>query len=191
MDLILGFIEPNSGEISIDRNPIKDIQLASYRQLFSLVTQESLLFNDTIEGNLGFENIEKSKVKAALQTGNAEEFALKINNQLIGERGSKLSGGEKQRLTIARAAYRDPEIILMDEATSALDSQNEHEVQKALDILLKNKTSIVIAHRLSTVRNSDSIILMDKGKIIAQASHDELYTSSDLYRKMVDLQSLG
>lgn len=191
MDLILGFIEPNDGNITIDGKPINSFSLASYRQLFSLVTQESLLFNDTIEGNLGFDYIDKLKVQSALQTGNAEEFSVKLKSQLIGERGSKLSGGEKQRLTIARAAYRDPDIILMDEATSALDSQNEHEVQNALDILLKNKTSIVIAHRLSTVRNSDSIILMDKGKIIAQASHDELYSSSDLYKKMVDLQSLG
>jgi ATP-binding cassette, subfamily B, bacterial MsbA len=191
MDLILGFVDPNSGEIKIDQKPINTLSLASYRQLFSLVTQESLLFNDTIEGNLGFESINTSRVQSALQTGNAEEFAMKLNNQFIGERGSKLSGGEKQRLTIARAAYRDPEIILMDEATSALDSQNEHEVQRALDILLENKTSIVIAHRLSTVRNSDSIILMDKGKVIAQGSHDELYSSNDLYKRMVDLQNLG
>jgi ATP-binding cassette, subfamily B, bacterial MsbA len=191
MDLILGFVEPTKGEIEMDEKPINSISLASYRQLFSLVTQESILFNDTVEGNLGFESIDSKKIQIALQTGNALEFTNKIEGQIIGERGSKLSGGEKQRLTIARAAYRDPEIILMDEATSALDSQNEYEVQKALDILLKNKTSIVIAHRLSTVRNADSIILMDKGKIVAQGNHSELYTSSDLYKKMVDLQALG
>jgi ATP-binding cassette, subfamily B, bacterial MsbA len=190
LDLILGFCEANSGELTIDHRPIHHYSLASYRQLFALVTQESILFNDTVENNLGFENISLDKISAALKTGNAADFASKIDGQNIGERGSKLSGGEKQRLTIARAAYRDPEIILMDEATSALDSQNEHEVQAALDILLQNKTSIVIAHRLSTVRNADCIILMDKGSVVAQGSHTELYASSDLYKKMVDLQAL-
>lgn len=191
LDLILGFVEPVSGNILIDQNPINSISLNSYRHLFGLVTQESLLFNDTIASNLGFEAIDNSKIQEALQVGNAEEFAAKIGKEYIGERGSRLSGGEKQRLTISRAAYRNPEIILMDEATSALDSQNEHEVQKALDILLQNKTSIVIAHRLSTVRNADVIILMSQGQVVAQGNHSHLYQTSDLYKKMVDLQALA
>lgn len=191
MDLILGFYAPQQGSIEMDSKSIDSLSLESYRALFGLVTQEPILFNDTIENNLSFHHFERLKADKALSIGNAYEFAQKISNQTIGERGSKLSGGEKQRLTISRVAYRNPEIVLMDEATSALDSQNESEVQRALDELLKDKTSIIIAHRLSTVKNSDCIILMDKGEIKNFGTHDQLYASDDLYRKMVDLQSLG
>jgi subfamily B ATP-binding cassette protein MsbA len=191
LDLILGFSQPSNGAIYIDGNSIGEFSLESYRALFGLVTQESILFNDTVENNLSFGIVDREKSNQALTIGNALEFAQKISQQPIGERGGKLSGGEKQRLTISRVAYRNPEIVLMDEATSALDSQNESEVQMALDELLKNKTSIIIAHRLSTVKNSDCIILMDKGEIKNFGTHDQLYASDDLYRKMVDLQSLG
>jgi subfamily B ATP-binding cassette protein MsbA len=191
IDLILGFYQPSSGNIKIDGQDIQKFSLESYRALFGLVTQEALLFNDTIENNLSFGAMEPNKVKQALEIGNATDFSKRVAHQTIGERGSGLSGGEKQRLTISRVAYRNPEIVLMDEATSALDSQNESEVQAALDELLKNKTSIIIAHRLSTVKNSDCIVLMDKGEIKNFGTHDQLYASDDLYRKMVDLQSLG
>jgi len=191
LDLILGFSKPSNGAIYIDGNSIGEFSLESYRALFGLVTQESILFNDTVENNLSFGVADRDKSNRALTIGNALEFAQKISQLPIGERGGKLSGGEKQRLTISRVAYRNPEIVLMDEATSALDSQNESEVQAALDELLKNKTSIIIAHRLSTVKNSDCIVLMDKGEIKNFGTHDQLYASDDLYRKMVDLQSLG
>jgi len=191
LDLILGFSSPSHGSIYIDGSSIDELALESYRALFGLVTQEAILFNDTVENNLSFGITDKAKSDQALTIGNALEFAQKIYQQPIGERGGKLSGGEKQRLTISRVAYRNPEIVLMDEATSALDSQNESEVQAALDELLKNKTSIIIAHRLSTVKNSDCIVLMDKGEIKNFGTHDQLYASDDLYRKMVDLQSLG
>jgi len=191
LDLILGFYQPNEGRISIDGTAVENLSLESYRALFGLVTQEPLLFNDTIENNLSFDRTDNAKINQALTIGNALEFARKISNQPIGERGNKLSGGEKQRLTIARVAYRNPEIVLMDEATSALDSQNESEVQKALDILLENKTSIIIAHRLSTVKNADCIILMDKGQIVATGTHESLYAENTMYKTMVDLQSLG
>ena len=191
LDLILGFSRPSNGAIYIDGNSIGEFSLESYRALFGLVTQESILFNDTVENNLSFGVTDRDKSNRALTIGNALEFAQKISQLPIGERGGKLSGGEKQRLTISRVAYRNPEIVLMDEATSALDSQNESEVQAALDELLKNKTSIIIAHRLSTVKNSDCIVLMDKGEIKNFGTHDQLYASDDLYRKMVDLQSLG
>ena len=191
LDLILGFSQPSNGAIYIDGNSIGEFSLESYRSLFGLVPQESILFNDTVENNLSFGLADRDKSNRALIIGNALEFAHKISQLTIGERGGKLSGGEKQRLTISRVAYRNPEIVLMDEATSALDSQNESEVQMALDELLKNKTSIIIAHRLSTVKNSDCIILMDKGEIKNFGTHDQLYASDDLYRKMVDLQSLG
>lgn len=191
LDLILGFYQPNEGKISIDRMAVENLSLKSYRALFGLVTQEPILFNDTIENNLSFSQVDNIKINQALTIGNALEFARKISNQPIGERGNKLSGGEKQRLTIARVAYRNPEIVLMDEATSALDSQNESEVQKALDILLENKTSIIIAHRLSTVKNADCIILMDKGQIVATGTHESLYAENTMYKTMVDLQSLG
>ncbi len=191
LDLILGFSQPSNGAIYIDGNSIGEFSLESYRSLFGLVPQESILFNDTVENNLSFGLADRDKSNRALIIGNALEFAQKISQLPIGERGGKLSGGEKQRLTISRVAYRNPEIVLMDEATSALDSQNESEVQMALNELLKNKTSIIIAHRLSTVKNSDCIILMDKGEIKNYGTHDQLYASDDLYRKMVDLQSLG
>ena len=191
LDLILGFSQPSKGTIYIDGNSIGEFSLESYRALFGIVPQESILFNDTVENNLSFGLADRDKSNRALIIGNALEFAHKISQLTIGERGGKLSGGEKQRLTISRVAYRNPEIVLMDEATSALDSQNESEVQMALDELLKNKTSIIIAHRLSTVKNSDCIILMDKGEIKNFGTHDQLYASDDLYRKMVDLQSLG
>jgi subfamily B ATP-binding cassette protein MsbA len=191
LDLILGFSQPSKGTIYIDGNSIGEFSLESYRALFGIVPQESILFNDTVENNLSFGLADRDKSNRALIIGNALEFAHKISQLPIGERGSKLSGGEKQRLTISRVAYRNPEIVLMDEATSALDSQNESEVQIALNELLKNKTSIIIAHRLSTVKNSDCIILIDKGEIKNYGTHDQLYASDDLYRKMVDLQSLG
>lgn len=191
LDLILGFSQPSKGSIYIDGNSIGEFSLESYRALFGIVPQESILFNDTVENNLSFGLADRDKSNRALIIGNALEFAHKISQLTIGERGGKLSGGEKQRLTISRVAYRNPEIVLMDEATSALDSQNESEVQIALNELLKNKTSIIIAHRLSTVKNSDCIILIDKGEIKNYGTHDQLYASDDLYRKMVDLQSLG
>jgi subfamily B ATP-binding cassette protein MsbA len=191
LDLILGFSQPSKGTIYIDGNSIDEFSLESYRALFGIVPQESILFNDTVENNLSFGLADRDKSNRALIIGNALEFAHKISQLPIGERGGKLSGGEKQRLTISRVAYRNPEIVLMDEATSALDSQNESEVQIALNELLKNKTSIIIAHRLSTVKNSDCIILIDKGEIKNYGTHDQLYASDDLYRKMVDLQSLG
>ncbi len=191
IDLILGYYSPSKGVISMDNMNIENISLESYRSLFGLVTQEAILFNDTVENNLSFGLAENKKYNNALSVGNALEFSRKIKNQLVGERGSKLSGGEKQRLTISRVAYRNPEIVLMDEATSALDSQNESEVQKALDTLLKDKTSIVIAHRLSTVKNADCIILMDQGKIIDSGSHENMFASNSMYKNMVELQNLS
>jgi subfamily B ATP-binding cassette protein MsbA len=191
IDLILGFYQPTSGHIKIDGLDIRKFSLESYRALFGLVTQEALLFNDTVDNNLSFDQLDTTMANQALKIGNATDFSKRLGNQLIGERGGVLSGGEKQRLTIARVAYRNPEIVLLDEATSALDSQNEAEVQKALDILLKNKTSIIIAHRLSTVKNADCIILMNQGEILATGTHETLYAENTKYKNMVDLQSLG
>lgn len=191
MDLILGFYTPTSGEILIDHRPMTSISLESYRRLFGFVSQEAILFNCSIEENIGFDHIEGDRIHHALEIGNALSFAEQIEGRPIGERGGKLSGGEKQRLTISRVAYRNPEIILMDEATSALDSKNESEVQLALNHILKNKTSIIIAHRLSTVKDADSIILLDKGMVVAQNTHEQLYATHSLYRSMVDLQKLG
>lgn len=190
LDLILGFYSPASGEIQIDGKPINTFSLASYRKLFGLVSQEAILFNQSIDENIGFDQLDNMKINQSLVIGNSKTFAEKLTNQSIGERGNKLSGGEKQRLTISRVAYRNPDIVLMDEATSALDSQNEHEVQKAMDNLLSGKTSIIIAHRLSTVKNSDCIILMKDGKIVNTGTHDSLYNTDELYKKMVDLQRL-
>lgn len=190
LDLILGFYAPNSGRILMDGIPIENISLESYRKLFGLVSQEAILFNTSIAENIAFGSANNDRLQEALRVGNASSFAEKLGGDTIGERGGRLSGGEKQRLTLARVAYREPDIVLMDEATSALDSQNEHEVQRAMDNLLKDKTSIIIAHRLSTVKNADCIILMSHGQIVASDSHSTLYQTNEIYRSMVDLQRL-
>ena len=189
LDIILGFVQAD-GEVRLDNELIEQYSLKDYRGLFGLVSQEAILFNYSVSENISFD-ARNTSVDQALVIGNSESFAHKLGSNPIGERGAFLSGGEKQRLTISRVAYRNPEIVLMDEATSALDSQNEHEVQLAMDNLLQNKTSIVIAHRLSTVRNADCILVMKQGRMIATGSHEELYSSSEDYKKMVDLQSLS
>lgn len=190
MSLILGYYSPTSGQIVLDGVSLEDYNLESYRAIFGYVSQDSILFNYSIDENISFGINDPDKIQNSLDISNAIELKTRLQDEILGERGSKLSGGEKQRVTIARAAMKDPDIVLMDEATSALDSQNESEVQKAMDNLLKEKTSVVIAHRLSTVINSDQIILMQHGKIADIGMHSELYHRNLLYKKMVDLQKL-
>lgn len=195
-NLLTRFWDVKSGEILIDGVNIKDIQLKKYRDLFGLVTQDSILFNDTIAKNiaLGDANPNAEGIKKAAEIANAEEFIVKQPeqyNENVGEGGSKLSGGQKQRLSIARAVYKNPPIMVLDEATSALDTKSEKLVQKALNNMMQNRTSLVIAHRLSTIQNADKIVVMESGKIIEQGSHTELLEQKGTYANLVSMQNFG
>jgi len=159
-----------------------------------LVTQDSILFNDTVRNNieLGKDNATEEEIIDALKIANAWEFVSELPKGLetnIGDSGNKLSGGQKQRLSIARAVLKNPPIMILDEATSALDTHSEKLVQKALENMMKNRTSIVIAHRLSTIQNADNIIVMQRGEIVEQGKHEELMAFNGNYKKLVEMQS--
>ena len=159
-----------------------------------MVTQDNILFNDSISKNiaLGKPNAEIDKITYAAKVANANDFILELPKGYdtgIGEAGGKLSGGQKQRISIARAVFKNPPIMILDEATSALDTESERFVQDAIDKMMQNRTSLVIAHRLSTIQKADTIVVMERGKIIEQGNHEELYNKNGHYRKLVDLQN--
>ena len=194
-NLLTRFYDVNEGLIQIDDNNIKDIDLHSLRGLIGLVTQDSILFNDSIKANiaLGNPNATDEEIIEALKIANAFEFVKDLPNGIhtnIGDSGNKLSGGQKQRLSIARAVLKNPPIMILDEATSALDTESEKFVQVALENMMQNRTSIVIAHRLSTIQKADVIVVMKKGKIIEQGTHEELIALEGTYNKLVTMQSL-
>jgi len=194
MDLIPRFIEPQSGEILIDGNNIRDLKVDSVRALMGIVNQESILFNDTIFNNIAFGKINatKEEVEAAARIANAHNFILETEKGYdtnIGDRGTKLSGGQRQRICIARAVLSNPPIMLLDEATSALDTESEKLVQDALNNLMKNRTSLIIAHRLSTIQNADIIVVLENGKIVEQGNHQQLIEKNGLYRRLIDMQT--
>ncbi|AXT50510.1 ABC transporter ATP-binding protein [Aquimarina sp. BL5] len=193
-NLVTRFYDVNKGAIKIDGIDIRDITKESLRGLMGLVTQDSILFNDTIKNNLliGDENASDEEILEALKIANAWEFVKDLPKGIetnIGDSGNKISGGQKQRLSIARAVLKNPPIMILDEATSALDTESERLVQSALENMMKNRTSIVIAHRLSTIQNSDLIVVMQKGKIVEQGTHEELIASNGAYQKLVTMQS--
>ncbi|MBF2708354.1 ABC transporter ATP-binding protein [Flavobacterium soyangense] len=193
-NLLTRFYDVNEGTISIDGLDIKDISLHSLRGLMGLVTQDSILFNETIKANISIGKLDATddEIIEALKIANAYEFVkdlpLGIHTN-IGDSGNKLSGGQKQRLSIARAVLKNPPIMILDEATSALDTESEKFVQVALENMMQNRTSIVIAHRLSTIQKADKIVVMQKGKIVEQGTHDELIALNGTYNKLVTLQS--
>ncbi|OUD34913.1 MULTISPECIES: ABC transporter ATP-binding protein [unclassified Flavobacterium] len=194
-NLLTRFYDVNEGTISIDGTDIKDLDLQSLRGLMGLVTQDSILFNDTIKANiaLGKPNATDEEIIEALKIANAFEFVQDLPKGIhsnIGDSGNKLSGGQKQRLSIARAVLKNPPIMILDEATSALDTESEKFVQVALENMMQNRTSIVIAHRLSTIQKADVIVVMQKGKIVEQGNHEELIALQGVYNKLVSLQSL-
>ena len=193
-DLLPRFYDVTDGQILIDGIDIRKIKLHDLNQLMGIVTQESILFNDTIFNNIAFGNKSASReaVIAAAKIANADEFIVKLSDGYdtnIGDRGGKLSGGQRQRLSIARAVLKNPPILILDEATSALDTESEKLVQDAIHKLMQNRTSIVIAHRLSTIQHADTIVVMQDGKIIEQGKHAELISRNGTYKKLTDMQS--
>ena len=194
-DLIPRFYDPKDGEILIDQENIKKLSLASLRKNMGIVTQDVILFNDTIKNNIVYAQPKATmeSIINACKAANALEFIEDIPEgfeAIIGERGVKLSGGQKQRIAIARALLKNPPILILDEATSSLDTESEKKVQTAIEALLKDRTALIIAHRLSTVQNANKIITIEKGKISEIGTHDELYSNDGLYRKLYDIQFL-
>jgi len=195
-DLIPRFYEATSGSIQIDGKNINSLNIHSLRRLTGIVTQESILFNDTVRNNLslGIDGITDAQCNAALRIANAYEFVQALDHGLgtnIGEGGGKLSGGQKQRLCIARAVLQNPPLLILDEATSALDTESEKLVQEALEKVMEGRTAIVIAHRLSTIKNADSIVVLDQGRIVEQGTHEALFSKQGEYYKLCSLQNLG
>ena len=193
-NLLTRFYDVQEGNVKIDGIDIKDMTLESLRDLMGLVTQDSILFNDSIKNNirLGKQDATDEEIIAALKIANAYEFVSALPNGIetnIGDAGGKLSGGQKQRLSIARAVLKNPPIMILDEATSALDTESEKFVQVALENMMQNRTSIVIAHRLSTIQKADKIVVMHKGEIVEQGTHDELLALNGTYSKLVMMQS--
>jgi len=194
VDLLPRFYDCISGEILIDGIPLKNFVISDVRGLMGIVTQESILFNDTIYGNitLGMQNVKEDDVIAAAKVANAHEFISKMENAYntnIGDQGVKLSGGQKQRLSIARAVLKNPPILILDEATSSLDTESERLVQDALSKLMQNRTSIVIAHRLSTIKHADEIVVIKNGKIIEKGKHEQLLKNDGVYKNLHELQN--
>lgn len=195
MDLLPRFYDVNEGSILIDEVDIRDYKIADLRGLIGIVSQESILFNISVLENIAFGDPkpDRNRVIEAAKIANAHGFISDMDeayDSIVGERGNKLSGGQKQRLSIARAVYKNPKILILDEATSALDTESEMLVQEALEKLMQNRTSFVIAHRLSTVRNADEIIVLAKGKIIEQGNHEDLMKKRGAYQKFCTLQGL-
>jgi ATP-binding cassette, subfamily B, bacterial MsbA len=195
-DILPRLIEQQKGQILIDGIDTNKIKIHDLRNLLGIVTQQSILFNDTVYNNIAFglENPTEEKVIEAAKVANAHEFITQMPQGYytnIGDMGNKLSGGQRQRLTIARAIFKNPPILILDEATSALDTESEKLVQEALFNLMKNRTSIVIAHRLSTIKESDEIIVLDQGRIIERGKHSELLKARGHYKKLVDLQKFS
>ena len=194
-DLVPRFHDVSGGELLIDGVNIKDYSLTSLRDQIGIVTQEPILFNDTIASNIALSNPNATleEIQEAARIANAHEFITKKEEQYdtnIGDRGSKLSGGERQRLTIARAVLKNPPILILDEATSSLDTESERLVQDAINKMMANRTSIVIAHRLSTIRHADEIIVLQRGQIVERGTHDQLIATEGFYHKLVKMQEV-
>jgi len=192
-DLVPRFYDPSAGSILIDGHDIRDYTVESVRDKMGIVTQESILFNDTIFNNIAFNKTDatEEEVIAAAKIANAHDFIMQAPEgyqTVIGDRGSKLSGGQRQRLSIARAILKNPPILILDEATSALDTESEKMVQEALTNLMKSRTSIVIAHRLSTVQHADEILVLQQGNIVERGTHDQLLLSNGLYARLTQMQ---
>ncbi|MCX5695779.1 MAG: ABC transporter ATP-binding protein [Candidatus Omnitrophica bacterium] len=195
LDLIPRFYDPKKGRVLIDGTDIKDVSLKSLRQLVGIVTQETILFNDTIKANIAYgkPGATDEEIKQAALQANAHDFISHLPQgyaTVIGDRGMRISGGERQRIAIARALLKNPPILILDEATSQLDSESERIVQDALDRLIQGRTVFVIAHRLSTVRSANKIVVLDKGAIAESGPHEELLKRDGLYKRLYSMQEL-
>lgn len=196
VDLLPRFYDVCEGQLLIDGHDLRDYKIRDLRGLMGIVTQESILFNDTVFNNIAFgmENVSKEAVIEAAKVANAHEFIMELEQgyeTVIGDRGMNLSGGQRQRLSIARAVLKNPPILILDEATSSLDTESERLVQDALSKVMSQRTSIVIAHRLSTIQHADEIVVLQKGRIIERGTHDELIALDGIYKKLTDLQSFN
>ncbi|TAE71669.1 MAG: ABC transporter ATP-binding protein [Bacteroidetes bacterium] len=194
-DLVPRFHDVSSGEILIDGTPIQQLDIASLRKQISIVTQEAILFNDTVANNisLGTPDATQTQIEEAAKAANAYNFISQKEHGFatnVGDRGGKLSGGERQRVTIARALLKNPPILILDEATSALDTESERLVQEAINTLMKNRTSLVIAHRLSTIQHADEIVVLQNGEIAEQGTHHQLLALDGIYKKLVTMQAV-
>ena len=194
-DLLPRFYDCSNGEVLIDGKPIKDLVISDLRGLMGIVTQESILFNDTVINNiaLGQDNPSEEKVIEAAKIANAHDFIMELEDGYqtnLGDNGNRLSGGQKQRINIARAVLKNPDILILDEATSSLDTESERLVQNALNNLLQNRTSLIIAHRLSTIQFADEILVLNKGEIVERGTHDSLIAQNGFYKRLVDMQEV-
>ncbi len=192
-DLLPRFYDPIAGRITIDGVDIREVKTFDLRALMGNVNQEAILFNDTFYNNItfGVESATMEEVRKAARIANADDFIMATPDQYqttIGDRGSRLSGGQRQRISIARAILKNPPILILDEATSALDTESEKLVQEALENLMKDRTTLVVAHRLSTIRNADLICVLHEGQIVEQGTHDELLAKNGYYRRLIEMQ---
>ena len=193
VDLIPRFYEVSDGAVFIDGINVRNVTMDSLRNQIGIVTQQTILFNDTVRNNIAYGDINKSdaEIIAAAKAANAYDFIMKMDqgfDTLIGEQGARLSGGERQRLCIARALLKNAPILILDEATTSLDSEAELEVQKALENLMAGRTTLVIAHRLSTIHNADRIVVISHGRIVEEGRHDELMECDGEYCRLYDMQ---
>ncbi len=193
INLLPRFYEPLKGRITIDGMDIRDVTFKSLRSQIGIVTQETFLFNDTVENNIKYGSEERTheEVIEAARAANAHDFIMRFPegyDTMIGERGVRLSGGERQRIAIARALIKNPPILILDEATSSLDTESEREVQRALDVLMQNRTTLAIAHRLSTIRHADRIIVISEGRTIEEGRHEDLIARGGTYKKLYEMQ---
>jgi ATP-binding cassette, subfamily B, bacterial MsbA len=191
-NLLMRFYDPDLGHVSVDGRDITTVKLDSLRSQMALVTQDVILFNDTITDNIAYgrPDVDSEMIESAAHNAYAHDFIIERGgyDTVIGERGVKLSGGERQRLAIARALLKDAPILILDEATSALDTQSERLVQRALSNLMKGRTTIVIAHRLTTIHKADKIVVLDRGRVVDEGSHDQLMSRNGIYRDLYELQ---
>ena len=196
MNMIIGFLLPTEGMLNIDGKPIDMINLTTYRHHISVVPQNSILFKGTIKDNItyGIPHVSEEELNRVIKLANIDEFLDSLPdgiNTIVGEHGDKLSGGQRQRISIARALIRDPQVLILDEATSALDNISEYHVQQAISTLIKGRTTFIVAHRLSTIRDADKIVVMDEGKIVETGTFDELMALKGKFYELKKLNDIG